>query len=58
MPDAIRAQEAAEILFNDFRDRLNPHEYERVLAAKRGGIHPLAAASMLRLYVKIAGDRQ
>lgn len=58
LPDAIRAREAAEVLFEDYRDRLTPHQYERVLAAKRGPIHPLAAAAMLRLYASIAGDRQ
>lgn len=53
----IRAREAAEALFEDFRDRLNPHQYERVLAAKRGSIHPLAAAAMLRLCTEIVGER-
>lgn len=57
-PDAIRAREAAEVLFEDFRDRLSPHQYERVLAAKRGAIHPMAADAMLRLYTEIVGERQ
>lgn len=53
----IRAREAAEALFEDFRDRLTPDQYLKVLAAKRGSIHPLAAAAMLRLYTTIAGER-
>lgn len=53
----IRARECAEVLFDDFRDRLNPQQYERVLAGKRGPIHPLAAAALLRLFTEIAGER-
>lgn len=54
---AIRAREAAEVLFEDFRDRLTPHQYERVLAAKRGPIHPRASEAMLRLFDAVAGER-
>lgn len=53
----IRSRECAEVLFEDFRDRLNPQQYERVLAGKRGPIHPLAASALLRLFTEIAGER-
>lgn len=53
----VRARECAEVLFEDFRDRLNPQQYERVLIGKRGPIHPLAAGALLRLFGEIAGER-
>lgn len=57
----IRAVEAAEgLLSEDYRDRLNPEQYERALACARrplSAISPEQAAAMLRLYSAIAGDR-
>ena len=57
---ARRAQECAEQLLTDFRDRLTPETYERcrrfgTVAASE--LHPLAVQAMFRLHQRIAGDR-
>lgn len=57
---ARRAQECAEQLLSDYRDRLTPETYERcrrfgTVAAR--DLHPLAVESMFRLHARIAGDR-
>lgn len=57
---AIRARECAEQLLADYRARLTPEAYARVLRFSRipaRDLHPEAVSAMFRLHERIAGER-
>jgi hypothetical protein len=57
---AIRAREAADVLFGDFAGDLTPHEYERCHIMRRQEperMHPQAADAMLQLAERVMGRR-